>query len=83
MINYMDLNGARTLKNKILAEIDSTYQKKSDAVNIDTSNLIAKDSSTTVGNIAVFDSDGGITDSGLQVATLAEVNAYLDTVFPL
>lgn len=31
MINYMDLNGARTLKNKILAEIDSPYQKKSDA----------------------------------------------------
>ena len=71
MINYMDLNGARTLKNKILAEIDSTYQKKSDAVNIDTSNLVAKDSSTTVGNIAVFDSEGGIADSTFSISEIA------------
>lgn len=83
MINYVDLNGARTLKNKILEEIDSTYQKKSDVVNIDTSNLITKNTDTTVGNIAVFDSDGGLTDATFRIATDEEVETYLNSVLPL
>lgn len=83
MINYVDLNGARTLKNKILEEIDSTYQKKSDVVNIDTSNLISKNTDTTVGNIAVFDSDSYLNGSTFRIATDEEVEAYLNSVLPL
>ena len=44
---------------------------------------IEKAENATAGNIPTFDSDGGLVDSGLRIATLAEVNAYLDTVFPL
>ena len=41
------------------------------ALQFDTSNLIAKDSSTTAGNIAVFDSEGGIADSTFSISEIA------------
>lgn len=55
------------LLEEILLTADESYQPKVEA---------------TAGNIAVFDSDGGIADSGFSVATDAEVLEYLNRVFP-
>lgn len=44
--------------------------------------VVAKVPTATAGNFAVFDSDGGIFDSGFSVATDAEVEEYLNRIFP-
>ena len=43
--------------------------------------ILTKVSGATAGNVAIFASDGSIGDSGYKIATLAEVEAYLDTIF--
>ena len=75
------------IKVNLDASSDNLLTLTSGGLMVDGSNIAAsgaaKVEGATAGNIAVFDSEGGIADIGLQIATLAEVNAYLDTVFPL
>ncbi len=43
--------------------------------------VVTKVAGATEGNVVLFDANGKIKDNGLKVASLAEVEAYLDTIF--
>lgn len=66
----------------ILALTENGLMVDGSALQFDTSTLLAKVPTATAGNLAVFDSDGGIVDSGFSFATDAEVEAYLARIFP-
>lgn len=66
----------------ILALTENGLMVDGSALQFDTSTLLAKVPTATAGNFAVFDSDGGIVDSGFSFATDAEVEAYLARIFP-
>lgn len=69
-----------TVAVKISAVAGNALKVKSDGLYVD---ALPKVENATAGNVPFLASDGTIVDSGLRIATLAEVNAYLDTVFPL
>lgn len=52
-------------------------------LSVDTSGKIGKVQNATAGNVPILASDGSIADSTYGIATLAEVTAYLDTIFPV
>ena len=48
---------------------------------ITSSDIIVKNTAATAGNLATYTSDGGISDVGIAIATSAEVNEMLDSIF--
>lgn len=67
ILEFMDLNGARTFLNELRKEFSSKTDKVANA---------------TAGNIAALTADGKIADSGLKVASMEDFTTYLDTIFP-
>lgn len=64
-------------------KVDGTaLTPSSKAVNIDLSGKIDKVTGAVLNNVAIFNSGGGIIDSGSKIATDAEFNEMLDEVFP-
>ena len=60
---------------------DNAITVEPDGLHVDISGKADKVSGATAGNIAALDADGNIIDSGVAVATNADVNAMLDEVF--
>ena len=48
---------------------------------IASADIIVKNTAATAGNLATYTSDGGISDVGIAIATSAEVNEMLDSIF--
>ena len=74
------------IKVNLDASSDNLLTLTSGGLMVDGSNIAAsgaaKVEGATAGNIAVFDSEGGIVDSGYGIASNAEVTAYLSRIFP-
>lgn len=79
--NSITINGY-TIAVKISTAEGNALELKNDGLYVDISGGIAKVKDATAGNVAIFTSDGSIADSTYGIATLAEVNEYLDTIFP-
>lgn len=77
--NSITINGY-TVAVKISAETGNALEIKDDGLYVSISGGIAKVENATAGNVAILTSDGGIADSTYGIATLAEVNEYLDTI---
>lgn len=71
------------LKVRVSAAANNAITVKNDGLHVDISGKIDKVSGATAGNFAVFDSDGGVVDSGSRFATDAEFTAMLNEIFPV
>ncbi len=71
------------LKVNVSAAANNAITLKNDGLHVDISGKINKVSGATAGNFAVFDSDGGVADSGSRFATDAEFTAMLNEIFPV
>lgn len=70
-------------KVNVSAAANNAITLKNDGLHVDISGKISKVSGATAGNFAVFDSDGGVADSGSRFATDAEFTAMLNEIFPV
>ena len=71
------------LKVKVSAVTNNAITVKNDGLHVDISGKVDKVSGATTGNFAVFDSDGGVADSGSRFSTDAEFTAMLNEIFPV
>lgn len=73
--NYM-------VKVNISAAANNALTLQNDGLHVNISGKVDKFTGATAGNICIFDSDGGISDTGVKFATNAEFTAMLDEVLP-
>lgn len=84
----IDIDGY-TVAVKISTAAGNALKVKEDGLYVDAltnstvvgADVVTKVACATEGNVVVLDENGKIKDSGLKVATLSEVEAYLDTIF--
>lgn len=71
------------LKVNVSAAVNNAVTIKNDGLHVDITGKVDKVTTATAGNFAVFDSDGGVADSGARFATDAEFTAMLNEIFPV
>lgn len=70
------------IKANIASDTDNLLSLRPSGLYVDGSSKMNLVPTATAGNIAIFDSDGAVIDSGSKFCTNAEFNAMLDEVFP-
>ena len=65
----------------ISAAANNAIEVKADGLHVDISGKADKVSNATAGNIAALDANGNITDSGISVATTAQVTEMLNEIY--
>ena len=72
-----------SVKVNVSAAANNALTLQNDGLYVDISGKVNKFTGATAGNICIFDSDGGVSDTGIKFATDAEFTAMLDEVFPV
>lgn len=69
------------VKANVSADSDNMLATTANGLKVDGSGKVDKVTTATAGNLAAFVAGGGISDTGISIATNAEVNEMLDGIF--